>query len=89
MKANPEKITKLLKIARGQIDGILKMVEDDRYCIDISNQIMSTTSLLNKTNREILKAHMGACIKNAFEEGTEEEKEEKINEILSLLDKIN
>lgn len=89
MMADPVKITKLLKIARGQIDGILKMIDDDRYCIDISNQILATSSLLDKANREILKAHMGACIRKAFEEGSESEKEEKIEEILSILDKVN
>lgn len=89
MMADPVKITKLLKIARGQIDGILKMIDDDRYCIDISNQILATSSLLDKANREILKAHMDACIRKAFEEGSESEKEEKIEEILSILDKVN
>ena len=51
MQADKAKISRLLKTARGQIDGILKMVEDDRYCIDISNQVMATEAILRKTNR--------------------------------------
>ncbi len=89
MKADPVKVTRLLKTARGQIDGILKMIEDDRYCIDISHQILAASSILNRANREILKAHMAACITEAFENGTEDDRNRKIEEILSILDKVN
>ena len=41
MKADRAKVEKLLKTAKGQLDGILRMVEEDRYCIDISNQILA------------------------------------------------
>ena len=58
MQADKQKVSRLLKTARGQIDGILKMVEDDRYCIDISQQLMATEAILNKVNKEILTAHL-------------------------------
>jgi len=45
MKADKDKITRLLKTARGQIDGLLKMLEDDRYWIDISNQLSGTPAI--------------------------------------------
>ena len=86
MKADKAVVTRLLKTARGQIDGILKMVEDDRYCIDISNQIMAADSILKKANREVIKGHMHSCVKEAFSQGNEEE---KIEEILSVLDKLS
>ncbi len=86
MQADKEKINRLLKTARGQIEGILKMVEEDRYCIDISNQILATESILRKTNREILRAHMEHCVKEAFASGQEQE---KIAEIIQLLDKMS
>ena len=54
MKAEKSKVAPLLKTARGQIDGILNMIEEGRYCIDISHQLMATTALLNKANREVL-----------------------------------
>ena len=65
MVADQGKIARMLKTARGQLDGILKMVEADRYCIDISQQVMATEALLNRVNREILKAHLEGCVKQA------------------------
>jgi len=86
MKADNEKVTRLIKTARGQMDGILKMIEDDRYCIDISTQLMATEAIMRRANREILKAHMLCCVREAFEEGNEDE---KLNEILDLVDKLS
>ena len=85
MKADRSSIQNLLKTAKGQMEGILKMVEEDRYCIDISNQILATQSVLRRANNEILHAHMTHCVKQALEEGKEEE---KIEEILSIFDKL-
>ena len=45
MRADKQTVTRLLKTARGQLDGILAMVENDRYCVDISNQVMATQSI--------------------------------------------
>lgn len=71
MKADKAKIEKLLKTARGQLDGILRMLDQDRYCIDVSNQIMATQAILTKVNREILIAHMNSCIMNETDDPTE------------------
>ena len=57
MKADHAQVTRLLKTARGQIDGILKMVEEDRYCLDVSSQIMAAQSILKKANRMVRGAH--------------------------------
>ena len=86
MRADKIKINRLLKTAAGQIEGISKMVEEDRYCIDISNQILAVQSILRKANNEILKAHMEMCVKQAFTQGNENE---KIDEIISLLNKVS
>lgn len=85
VKADKQKVMRLLKTARGQMDGILRMVEDDRYCIDISQQLMATEAILNKVNKEILTAHLKNCVSHAE---TQEEKEEKIDELVSMLGKI-
>lgn len=85
MQADKETINRLLRTARGQLDGILKMVEEDRYCVDISNQLLATQSVLKRANREIMRAHMTGCVRQAFEEGNGEE---KIDEILGILDKM-
>ena len=89
MKADHAKVSRLLKTARGQIDGILKMVEEDRYCIDISNQVMATESVLARVNQEILRAHLESCVANAFQSGSAQTMEEKIDEIMSVLQKMN
>lgn len=85
MKADPKTVSRLLKTARGQIDGILKMVEEDRYCIDISNQLQATASILKKANTEVLGAHLKSCVKESFESGNEAERGQKIDELLALL----
>ncbi len=88
MQANKNNVVRLLKTAKGQLDGILKMVEEDRYCVDISNQLLATQAILSRTNKEILRSHLKCCVKNALESDDETEKETKIEELLSLLDKI-
>lgn len=85
MKADKTKVVRLLKTARGQLDGIINMVDDDRYCIDISNQILATQAILTKVNKEILHAHMEHCVKQSL---TGEDSEKKIAEVLTLMDKI-
>ena len=74
----------LLKTARGQLEGIIKMVENDRYCIDISKQILAVQAILKKTNLTVLKKHMNNCVREAFEEG---KGDEKVEEIMLMLDK--
>ncbi|HOV64473.1 MAG TPA: metal-sensing transcriptional repressor [Spirochaetia bacterium] len=72
-----------LKTARGQIEGIIKMIEDDRYCIDVSKQILSVLALLRKANSTILKQHMNTCLRDAVQSG---KGEEKVEEIMTILD---
>jgi DNA-binding FrmR family transcriptional regulator len=85
MKADQTQVLRLLKTARGQLDGIIRMVEEDRYCIDISNQLMATQSLLGKTNSLVLKAHMTCCVQEAVEAG---DAQEKLDEISAVLEKL-
>lgn len=87
MKADKEKVGRLLKTARGQIDGILNMIEDDRYCIDISNQIMATQAILNKVNKEVLHAHIHMCLNDAIENGNVNQKLDEINHVIDKLTK--
>lgn len=88
MKAEKEPIERLIKTARGQLDGILRMIEEDRYCIDISNQLLATQAILRKANKEIIAAHMNCCVRSAFASGSEKEQEQKIEEIMAVLDKM-
>ena len=61
MKADRDKVVPLLKTARGQLDGILKMIDEDRYCIDISNQVLAVISILGKANKEIVRPPGRLC----------------------------
>ena len=85
MKADHTQVTRLLKTARGQIDGILKMVEEDRYCLEVSSQIMAAQSILKKANRMVLKSHMDCCVREAVESG---DPEKKLEELAVLLDQL-
>jgi len=85
MKADQEQIMRLLKTAKGQMNGIIKMVEDDRYCVDISNQILAMEAILRKANREILRAHMKCCVREAVVEGNDQT---KIDELIDMIDKM-
>ena len=85
MKADPATITCQLKIARGQLDGILRMVEEDRYCVDISNQILATQALLKRINKEILEAHIRHCVREGLHS---DDPNPKLEEALSLLEKM-
>lgn len=84
MQYDKKKTMNLLKTARGQIDGIIKMLEEDRYCVDISNQILASIALLKKANLNILDQHIKTCVKTAFEQGNGDK---KVDEIINILDK--
>lgn len=86
MKADHTQVTRLLKTARGQIDGILKMVEEDRYCVDISNQLLATQSILKKTNRMVLKAHLDSCVREA---AANDSLDKVLDELAAVLDKLD
>jgi len=77
-------ILNLLKTSRGQLEGIIRMVEDKRYCVDISKQILAVQALLKKANLKIIDRHIKSCVKQAFEEG---DGDEKVDEIIEILDK--
>lgn len=85
MNEEKKKAIRALKTARGQIDGIIKMIEDERYCIDISNQIFASSAVLKRANLLILKQHMNHCVLEAAEHG---EGSEKIDEVIGILSKI-
>lgn len=84
MNKSQKKALTLLKTSRGQIDAVIKMMEEDRYCVDISNQILAAKGLLQKANLQILEQHLKHCVRNGILEGNGDE---KIEEILNILSK--
>ncbi|MDU5503813.1 MAG: metal-sensing transcriptional repressor [Anaerococcus vaginalis] len=89
MQADKKKTLRKLKTVRGQIDGLIKMVEDDRYCIDISTQLMASISILKNINSDVLSSHLEHCVYKAIEEKSEDgiEKIEEIEKIIKKLSK--
>jgi len=87
MNEGKKRALKKLKTARGQIDGIIKMIEEDRYCIDVSTQVLSTLGLLKKANLDVLDGHLRSCVSEAILEG-ELEGSEKIEEIIYTIDEF-
>ncbi|WP_125153297.1 metal-sensing transcriptional repressor [Clostridium rectalis] len=88
MNEEKKKALQSLKTSKGQIEGIIKMIEEGRYCIDISNQIIAAQALLKKANMLILKQHLNHCVKDAFIHNSGEEKVEEIMGVLhKLIDK--
>ena len=85
MKAKKGEVIHKLKIARGQIDGILQMIEEDRYCVDISNQLQATQALLKSANQQILQAHIRNCVREALQTDVENP---KLEEALKVLEKM-
>ena len=85
MSEERKKALQSLKTAKGQIEGIIKMIEDDRYCIDIANQILAAQSLLKKADLMILQGHLRHCVKEACNNNNPDEKIEEVNKILEKI----
>ena len=85
MMADQKTVLRLLKTARGQLDAVIKMAEEDRYCVDISHQLMAVEALLNSANRAVITAHLKHCVNNA---STEDDRNEKVDELINLMSKI-
>jgi len=85
MNVQKRQALQALKTAKGQIEATIKMLEEGRYCVDISNQIIASQALLKKANLLILKQHMEHCVTEAFQQGSGSE---KIEEIMDILAKI-
>lgn len=85
MNEEKKKAVNALKTAKGQIEGIIKMIEDERYCVDVSNQIIAVQGLLKKANLLILRQHINHCVKEAF---LHDKGEEKVDEVMDILGKL-
>lgn len=85
MNDERKKALQNIKTARGQLDGIIRMIEEGRYCIDISNQISASTALLKKANQHILSGHLHSCVVNAIEQQDAQEKISEIEAVLAAL----
>jgi len=87
----PDKTRLLNRLSRidGQVRGIARMVEDDRYCIDILTQLQAARAALARVEGEILKQHLGHCIEGAIISGDKHAQREKAAELIQLLERAS
>ena len=76
---------KSLSRIEGQVRGISRMVEEDRYCIDIITQISAVRAALRRVEHEVLHEHIGHCVEHAIVSGNAAEQRRKVVELMELL----
>lgn len=79
-----KQILKRMNYLSGHLEGVKKMIEKDKYCIDIIEQNRGVMSALCKVNEIILENHLNMCVTEAIEGKNEKEKEKKVEEIIKL-----
>jgi DNA-binding FrmR family transcriptional regulator len=82
----PKLLNRLNRI-EGQVRGIARMVEDDRYCIDILTQLQAAKAALTRVESELLKTHLDHCIESAIVSGDKAAQREKAAELIQLLER--
>lgn len=80
-----ESCLKRLNRIEGQVRGLVRMVEEDRYCIDIVTQISAVRAALRRAEEEILRDHIANCVKDAIIAGNRAEQRRKIAELMGAV----
>lgn len=84
---NKAKLLNRLSRIEGQVRGIARMIDEDRYCIDVLTQVQAVRSALARVETEMLKDHLGHCIESAITGGNAEEQRQKAGELIELLER--
>ena len=82
-------LLKRLKRIEGQVRGISKMVDENRYCIDVITQISAAQAALRRVEEVVLKDHVGHCVEHAIASGNKAEQRKKIAELMEVLARSN
>ncbi|WP_092253077.1 metal-sensitive transcriptional regulator [Bradyrhizobium sp. Rc3b] len=80
---------KRLNRIEGQVRGLAKMVDEDRYCIDIVTQISAVRSALRRVEEEILKDHVAHCVEHAIHSGDKVDQRRKIAELMDVVGRVD
>ncbi len=86
-ESNRQDALKRLRRIEGQVRGIARMVEEDRYCIDIVNQIQAAGTALDKVERAILKDHIRHCVTDAVQGTDPDAKARVLDELMDVIDR--
>jgi DNA-binding FrmR family transcriptional regulator len=84
-KQSKSSCLKRLSRIEGQVRGLARMVEDDRYCIDIVTQISAVRAALRRVEEEVLRDHIAHCVEHAIVSGDSAEQRRKIAELMDVL----
>ena len=85
IEENKSKLLNRLRRIEGQVRGVARMVEDDRYCIDILTQTQALRAALNRVETELLRNHVDHCVRGAFTSGDAQDQQQKIEELIEVL----
>jgi len=86
-RANRSKLINRLSRVEGQVRGIARMVEEERYCIDVLTQLRAVRSALARVESEMLKDHLGHCIERSIQGGDPDDQRQKAAELIELLER--
>jgi DNA-binding FrmR family transcriptional regulator len=86
-RENKPKLLNRLNRIEGQVRGVIRMVEGDRYCIDVLTQIQAVRAALVRVEGEMLKEHLTHCIESAIVRGDQDEQRRKASELVDLLER--
>ncbi len=86
-RENKPRLLNRLNRVEGQVRGIARMVEEDRYCIDVLTQLQAVRAALAKVETEMLRDHLGHCIEGAIVSGDRDQQREKAAELIQLLER--
>jgi DNA-binding FrmR family transcriptional regulator len=78
-------VSKRLKRIEGQVRGLARMVDEDRYCIDIVTQISAVRAALRRVEEEVLRDHVAHCVEGAIASGNRDDQRQKIAELMDVL----
>jgi len=84
-KDSKTSLQRRLSRVEGQVRGVSKMVEDDRYCIDIVTQISAVRAALRRVEEEVLRDHVAHCVEHAISSGNKADQREKIAELMAVI----
>src|SRR5882757_1366268 len=86
-RENKSKLLDRLNRIEGQVRGVVRMIEDDRYCIDVLTQTQAIRAALVRVESQMLKDHLGHCIEGAIVSGSASEQRKKAAELITLLER--
>lgn len=84
-RENKPRLLNRLNRVEGQVRGIARMVDEDRYCIDIMTQLQAVRAALTKVEAELMRQHIDHCVTSAFNSGDPEQQRQKADELVTLL----